>query len=221
MTLNSYVLGIMATSRESVSIETLFSHELALHPTALFDEDGDMRTTSKAALKNKIQILRSVRNQQPPTVVVLDGCAVLWTVPWPAVPAKVSAFIAAAVDAILQRIQSALVSHVAFDRYYKLSTKSCCRTVRHKGISRVYNLTEDSPLSQQSVMLKVTPNKERLIRMIVDRLCSMELLQQQMLSSLGHTHTLYIWGLDSMKPRLYIMKKLMCSWCFMSSMNHH
>lgn len=164
----------MATSRESVSIETLFSHELALQSTALFDENGDMRTTSKAALKNKIQILSGVRNQEPPTVVILDGCAILWTVPWPAAPAKVSAFITAAVATILRRVQAAPVSHVVFDRYYKLSTKSCCRTARQKGTSRVYNLTEESPLPQQSVMLKVTANKEQLIQMIVHRLCSMQ-----------------------------------------------
>ena len=40
------VLGIIASSRETVSIETLFSHELAPLPTALFDETGDMRTPS-------------------------------------------------------------------------------------------------------------------------------------------------------------------------------
>jgi len=57
------VLGIMASSRETVSIETLFSHELASLPTALFDETGDMRTTSKAVLKNKIQSCSGVRNQ--------------------------------------------------------------------------------------------------------------------------------------------------------------
>ena len=32
------VIGIMASSRDTVSIETFFSHELAPHPTALFDE---------------------------------------------------------------------------------------------------------------------------------------------------------------------------------------
>ena len=29
------VIGLMASSREIVSVETLFSHELASHPTAL------------------------------------------------------------------------------------------------------------------------------------------------------------------------------------------
>ena len=38
-----------------------------------------------------------MRNRKLPKVVILDGCALLWTVPWPASPTKVSAFINAAV----------------------------------------------------------------------------------------------------------------------------
>ena len=34
------VIGLMASSREIVSVQTLFSHELASHPTALFDDSG-------------------------------------------------------------------------------------------------------------------------------------------------------------------------------------
>ena len=45
------VIGIMASPRETVSIETLFSHELAPHPTALFDDSGEIRRTSKSVLK--------------------------------------------------------------------------------------------------------------------------------------------------------------------------
>ena len=96
------VLGIMASSRETVSIETLFSHELAPVPTALFDETGDMRTTSKAVLKNKLIVSSVVRNQPSLSVLVLDGCAILWTVPWPAAPAQVSAFVNAAIAVILR-----------------------------------------------------------------------------------------------------------------------
>jgi hypothetical protein len=164
----------MATSREPVSIETLFSHELALLPTALFDETGDMRTTRKAVLKNKIQILCGVHNQPSPSVVVLDGCAILWTVPWPAAPAQVSAFINAAINKILGRADNTTVLHVVFDRYFELSTKACCRTGRQKGNSRVFDLTEDTPLPKQSLALNVTDNKKQLIKLIVDRLCAMQ-----------------------------------------------
>ncbi|KAL8560458.1 hypothetical protein ACOMHN_054361 [Nucella lapillus] len=168
------VLGIMASSREPVSIEALFSHELAPLPTALFDETGDMRTTSKAVLKNKINIVCGVRNKPSPSVVVLDGCAILWTVPWPAAPAQVSAFINAAITTILRRADNTSVLHVVFDRYFELSTKACCRTSRQKGNSRVFTFTEDTPLPKQSLVLNMTYNKKQLIQLIVDRLCAMQ-----------------------------------------------
>ncbi|KAL8582263.1 hypothetical protein ACOMHN_037020 [Nucella lapillus] len=168
------VLGIIASSREPVSIEALFSHELAPLPTALFDETGDMRTTSKAVLKNKIKIVCGVRNKPSPSIVVLDGCAILWTVPWPAAPAQVSAFINAAITTILRRADNTLVLHVVFDRYFELSTKVCCRTSRQKGNSRVFTLTEDTPLPKQSLVLNMTYNKKQLIQLIVDRLCAMQ-----------------------------------------------
>jgi len=46
------VIGIMATSMENISIETLFAYELAPHPTALFDDNGDIR---KARRTSKIK----------------------------------------------------------------------------------------------------------------------------------------------------------------------
>ena len=112
--IHARVIGIVASSRETISIETLFSQELAPHPTALF----------------------------------MDACALLWTVPWPALPAKVSAFVNAAVSSIMERVET-----------------SC-----------VYNLTEDSPLPKQALVLNVSANKKQVIQMIVDKLCSAQIL---------------------------------------------
>ena len=167
-------VGVMASKRNLVSIETLFSHELASHPTSLFDEKGDMRVTSKAALKNRMRTMSCSRREESPTVIILDGCAILWTVLWPAAPAKVSDFVTSAVTNLMGRIQSASKSHIVFDRYFEMSTKECCRSLRQKGTSRVFKLSEDSPLPQQNLALKVTENKVQLIEMIVRRLSSMQ-----------------------------------------------
>ena len=121
----AHVIRIMALSREIGSIETLFSDELAPHRTALFDDSGEMRETSKSMLKTKLKVMCGMWNRQLPKVVILDGCALLWTVPWPASPAKVSAFINAAVISIMERIETTTILHVVFDRYYNVSTKSC------------------------------------------------------------------------------------------------
>ena len=74
-------------------------------------------------------------------VVLLDEYAILWTLPWPASPAKVSALITAAIACIMYFINTTQVLHVVFDRYYEMSIKSYCRTERAKGYSRVYKLT--------------------------------------------------------------------------------
>ena len=58
-------------------MENSFSHELALHRTALFDDRGEMRKTSKSVPKTKLQVQCGTRNQPPPIVVILDTCAVL------------------------------------------------------------------------------------------------------------------------------------------------
>ena len=82
------VIGIMASLRQIVSTDSFISYELAPHLTAMFADNGEMRTTSKSVLKNILQILSEERNAEPPVVITVDGCALLWTVPWPATPCK-------------------------------------------------------------------------------------------------------------------------------------
>ena len=167
------VIGIMASSREIVSTDSLFSYELAPHPTALFADNGDMRTTSKSVLKTKLQILCEEQNAEPPVVTIVDGCALLWTVSWPAPPAKVSAFTTAVVAKIWKRMDTTQVLHVVFDRYNKLSIKSACRTARQDGCSRVFKLNDEAPLPGQAMALNVAANKEQLIRLLVKHLCKL------------------------------------------------
>ena len=69
----SRVIGIVASLRQ---IDSLISYELAPHPTAMFAENEEMRTTSKSVLKT----LCEERNGEPPVVNTVDGCALLWTI---------------------------------------------------------------------------------------------------------------------------------------------
>ena len=71
-------------------------------------------------------------------------------------------------------LDSTDVLHVVFDRYNSMSAKSSCRTARSKGLSRVYKLSEESPLPKQEMVLNVTANKEQIIQLIVTRLCIMD-----------------------------------------------
>ena len=161
------VFDLMALSRDTISIENLFCYELAPHPTSLFDDCGQMRNTAKSSLETKMQEQCSIRNTERPEV---------WTILWLVSPAKISTFIDGVVADIQRRLNNVQVLHIVFDRYYALSTKSSCRSLRQKGFSRIFTLTEGTPLPKQATVLNVSSNKEQLIRMIVSKLCSMSFL---------------------------------------------
>ena len=70
----------MMNSRD-LEVKDVFSHELALVPTSIFDEMGAMRIkTTKATLKNKLKVEISARTVQQADVTIIDGCAVLWLI---------------------------------------------------------------------------------------------------------------------------------------------
>ncbi|KAG7162580.1 Zinc finger protein 782-like 2 [Homarus americanus] len=162
------IVKIMATSKDIISRETLFSHELAPYPTALFDEGGEMRHTSKSVLKNRLLVPGDLRAKLTPEVIILDGSALLWAVPWPVSQATVSTYISTVVKNIIRRGERAPVLHVVFDRYYDISPKTCCRKARQKRYAPVYNFSEESLQSDQVV------DKKRIISLIVKQLCSIQ-----------------------------------------------
>ena len=107
---------IMTSHRECITLESLFKHELSAIQTSIFDTYGNMRQTSKAVLKAKLVVECGVRKKQLSRVVIIDGCALLWTVVWPESPAVVSDYVTAVVHAIKQRADKAAIVHVIFDR---------------------------------------------------------------------------------------------------------
>ena len=79
----SRVIGLQASSRETIDIQNLLSYELASVPTSMFTDSGDMRIgKSKAQLKTQIE-LSTRKASQEIQFRVLDGSAVLWVIHWP------------------------------------------------------------------------------------------------------------------------------------------
>ena len=65
---------VTVASREPVSIEILFSHELVPHTTtALTDERGEMRKISKSMLKTKQQVKYGTASH----IILKDACTLL------------------------------------------------------------------------------------------------------------------------------------------------
>ena len=61
-----------------IELEEVLKYELAPVPLSLFDSNREMRhSTSKADLKNRLQIEISQRLQSKADVVITDGCGKL------------------------------------------------------------------------------------------------------------------------------------------------
>ena len=83
-TIYARAMGLVRSSRV-LDTNQLLSHELAPHPPSMFDSTGHMREAkTKASLKNALKVELSERLAENIMVRFLDGCAVLWVVPWPA-----------------------------------------------------------------------------------------------------------------------------------------
>ena len=147
------------------------SYQLSPVPTALFDDHRDMRvTSSKATLKNALKIEIAQRTQpREIDAIVLDGCAILWVIPWPASGSVVQDYLDNVRKYLHKRLKQADV-FLIFDRYVPSSTKDVTRSSRGNKCSRVYSLTNTTRLPAQCVILTVSKNKAQLIDIIVDDL---------------------------------------------------
>ena len=80
------VLGLQQS--RNLDIKDVLTYEISAFPQALFDENSDMRTQPKAKLKSKLQVEVSTRHANAPDVIIIDGCAMLWSVHWPVLHQK-------------------------------------------------------------------------------------------------------------------------------------
>ena len=163
-------MSLQKSSRE-INIRELMSYELSPVPTAFFDDQCEMRITkAKATLKNALKV--ETDEQTAPDTIFLDGCAILWVVQWPGGSggfATVQKFMDNFRCHLARYLEQADV-YLIFDRYMKESTKESARKSRDKGASRLFTLSSKTRLPAQSVVLTVSENKAKLIRLIIEDL---------------------------------------------------
>ena len=107
----------------------VLGHGLAGVPTSMFADTGEMRLTkSKSFLKTKLQVELADRRSVPPDVIVLDACAILWMVKWPA-HGLVKDYLQNVLDYVISQLNIA-DTYLLFDRYYDNSIKKATRTSR-------------------------------------------------------------------------------------------
>ena len=169
--------------------EKILEHELAPHPTSMFNEEGVLRTCKqKSKLMSTLKVEIPARlAQNGVKAIFLDGCAILWTISWPT-NGTVSDYIRNLKGFLLKQSTLAEV-YLVFDRYYNDSIKGLTRKNRDIGASRVYQLTADTPLPSRETVLTVTENKVQLIQLIIN-----DFLENP--KSLHYKHKLVVTGPD-------------------------
>ena len=125
-------------SPRKYNTQNLMAHELASKPASMFDESGAMKVAkTKSVLKNNLKV--EVRRRHAEIdASFLDGCAVLWVVPWPN-----GGIVQDFLNNFRCHIQSHMESgdvYLVFDRYMDGSIKESTRSERDQGASRVYTL---------------------------------------------------------------------------------
>lgn len=185
------VIGQQSSGRD-VDIKDVLSYELAPVPTSMFDPTGEMRAaTSKSSLKRQLLVEVSARTTASGTsVIVIDGSALLWVIPWPA-EGTTTDYVNNVKHAIAKRLKVGDV-HLVFDRYYDYSTKSVTRSARATGVSRVHELQLNTKLPPQKTVLTVTENKKQLINLIVKLL-----IEDKSFHKYTQSHKLIVFGEDA------------------------
>lgn len=164
-----YSRVICMQQHRDIDIKEVLTYELSPVPASLFDDNGTMRVQSKSILKSKLQVEHSSRTADPPDTVIIDGCAMLWAVHWPS-SGSVEDYAVNFMKTINYHLTHSDV-YLVFDRYINDSTKHMARATRSgANASRHHELTLQTPLPAQKVVLNVPYNKVQLIDIICEYL---------------------------------------------------
>ncbi|PIK51925.1 hypothetical protein BSL78_11180 [Apostichopus japonicus] len=166
-TIYARAMGLQSGPR-SLDANSIMAHELSPYPTSMFDADGQMREAkTKASLKNAMKVEVSSRNAETGVEAsFLDGCAILWVVPWPT-----SGTVQDYHDRFRSYIQGRMKKtdvYLVFDRQHKGQHKARTGQTSKQGVYSAMH----TRLPPQKVMLTVTRNKMQLINLICEDMAS-------------------------------------------------
>ena len=117
----SWVIGLQASTRDSVDIKTVLLYELAPVPTYIFSDSGGLRICkAKSELKKQLQSVGLTEKEI--TCSILDGSAILYVVHWPD-KGVLNEYIINFKDYVTKLLNRTYI-YLVFDRYKLYSTKS-------------------------------------------------------------------------------------------------
>ena len=150
-------LLVLSESRD-ITLETTMSYELAPLPSAIFDEYGDLRKSSKASLLHKVAVWSE--HSGSPDVTIIDGNEVLYKVTWPKLGT-----VRQLLDNFTKAVEQDHQVIVVFDRYVDGSIKIMERLRRVSSSScPTLNLTAETSLTSRDAILNSTNDKSEPIK---------------------------------------------------------
>ena len=162
--IHSRVMCLLSMGR--IQLDDVLKYELSPIPLYLFESNGEMRPSKiKSYLKKALQVETSYRLQPKSNVIIIDGCAQLWSISWPT-----NGTVRNLADALYHVVVSYLTMGIdiclVFHRYYKYSIKGLTRAQRTGSIANNHVLSLDTPLPTRENTMTSTRNKVQVIDII-------------------------------------------------------
>ena len=152
---------LIVSQTRDVTLEDMLSFELAPVPSAIFDDYGSLRKSTKSTLLHALAVWHEDMNE--PDIQVMDGNEMLYRITWPKI---------GTVKNLLQNFTRAVEKRehdviVVFDRYVEGSIKTHER-LRRAGttVCPTLSLTLDMCLPGRDIIMKSDNNKRELIKVI-------------------------------------------------------
>ena len=146
---------------KQTDLKDLFKYEFCTVPLPLFDENGNSRLAKqKADLKNALKEEASLQTCLTENAVVVNGCALLWSVSWPKAENVIS-LVNVFNDYVMKFLHKSNV-FLIFNRYHDYSSKGVTRQDRIGNARCSHNLSLSNPLPTKQVTLHLIETKNSL-----------------------------------------------------------
>ena len=154
---------------KQIDLKDSSKYELSPVPLSRVDQNGDVKLAKqKADLKNRLKEEVPKRTSLTENVVVLDGCALLWSVHQPKA-GNFKYLVNVFKDYAMKLLHKSKV-FLTLDRYHDYSIKGVTRQDDVGNARRSYNLSLSAPLPSKEVTLHSTQTKKQLIELLAEGL---------------------------------------------------
>ena len=155
-----YARFLILSQKRNITLENLFSYELAPLPPSLFDENGLMRKSNKSKLTKKLEFI----SEDIPDIdyEIVDGNELLYHIQWPK-----SGSVSDLKEILLRTCTKSFPVYIIFDKYTHMSIKGYERNRRTKGsVYKNFDLRDNTPLPARDIIMNNTENKKKLIDLL-------------------------------------------------------